>query len=414
MRLFFTTLLIISIQLLWPSPVLASLLISEVHPNPSTGLEWVELFNPSQTATDLTGWTIEDQLTTPSIAVPLTGTLEPQMYLAFDIPTAKLNNTVDGVTLKDDTEVIIDVMSYSSTSTGLSWSRQTMTNTAPFVLTEPSKNQSNPTPSPSPLASPAPLPSPSPSPASTPSLPAITDFHLSELQACPNSTTGDTEWLEVDYTGPVPLDLSGWQLIDRSGTTRNISTTFASRGLNLISWTGSLLNNTGDSFELIGPDHQTYLSSDFASCSSGSSLIWVGANWEITDTITKGLINPISTENGTPDTNGLVSIQYDRMTDTPASLAHSEQAPSSNPQFQIVPFADPATLHLTAQPYHPYASPETTITLTQHPGPPLRTLVSAILSSTLLATVSGYLSYDRLQVHHLQLADRLWSSLGLG
>ncbi|MFH1375095.1 MAG: lamin tail domain-containing protein [Patescibacteria group bacterium] len=103
------------------------IVISEFIPNPEGNdgeNEWIEIFNPSDLALDLSGWTI-GSLIIPELL------LEPDSYAYFSAgdsanwsgswPT--LNNNSGTVTLKNSATEVIDEKSYSAASEGKSWGR---------------------------------------------------------------------------------------------------------------------------------------------------------------------------------------------------------------------------------------------------------------------------------------------------
>lgn len=159
-----------------------NILINEIFPAPSSGdPEWIELYNASTKAVNLDGYKLYDQISSQSLLVeinqdtfPNNLVLSPQGLLVVSLPTNKLNNSGDGIVLKNANQEILDTLSYSDSQTNLSWSRPTPTSEDQQIfLTSPTPNAPNPplpSPSPSPPSSPSPTSSiqPSPSPSLTP------------------------------------------------------------------------------------------------------------------------------------------------------------------------------------------------------------------------------------------------------
>jgi hypothetical protein len=137
----------------------AKVIINELYPAPNTGeKEWVELLCIDQEA-DLTNWTLWDELSSPGIIFNFTDqVLEPNDFLILEL-SSKLNNSADGVVLKNDKEEIIDRFDYDNSTTGLSWSRDLDDS---WFLGDSTKAKPNVIPLPSPTLTPAPTPSPSP------------------------------------------------------------------------------------------------------------------------------------------------------------------------------------------------------------------------------------------------------------
>ena len=86
-----------------------SILINEVLPAPSSGPEWVELYNTSDTAVDVSGWRIDDD--TPGgtqTTIPTGSIIAPHTVLAVTITSAILNNTGDSAVLLDTNGTQVD------------------------------------------------------------------------------------------------------------------------------------------------------------------------------------------------------------------------------------------------------------------------------------------------------------------
>lgn len=281
----------------YPPKAQARIIITEVYPNPTTGeSEWLELYNDATTSADLTDWILEDQLSTPSIIYNFndsdleTFKLASYQYLVIELPTSKLNNSADGVTLIDQTGQIIDEMSYSSSTQGQSWS---LIN-GDWYLTEPTSEQEN---------QPPPSVTPSPSPSPSPSIhydQLADDLSFSEVYYCPSS--GDNEWLELKNDSDQLVDLSSWQLIDQSGNKKTLSQSINPNSLAVIDWSSSFLNNSGDTLALHSPEGVEQLKISLPECSTGLSLIYHDSSWRLTTSPTPGDENIFtSTDEETPD-----------------------------------------------------------------------------------------------------------------
>lgn len=151
------------------------MVINEVFPNPSgpntEPTEFIELYNSSAAAADITGFTLNDLVGTYTI----TGSIAAYGFVSFTKSTTNigLNNGGDTITFKDSAGQPVDTFSYSSTIEDRSYSRipdgngDFVGNTSP---TQASANQSPPTvtPTPSPTPTPTPQPSNTPVPSLTP------------------------------------------------------------------------------------------------------------------------------------------------------------------------------------------------------------------------------------------------------
>lgn len=247
------------------------LVINELSPSPVAGPEWIELYNPGPDPLDLAGWSLEDLLTTPSvITVFTTQLLNPGSFVLYELPVSKLNNSGDGVILKNASGAIIDSMSYSSSLPDKTWARSPSF-TGQFISSEPSKGQPNPLPSPSPSPSPTPTPLPQNNAAA---------FQVSEVMACPS--TGESEWIELYNPTSNQIQLTNGSLTDISDNSKPFSLALAAHSFGIISWSGSLLNNTGDGFYLRDQAGNTLFSAILSACVVGRSFVNVDDLWQET------------------------------------------------------------------------------------------------------------------------------------
>ncbi|MCC6711403.1 MAG: lamin tail domain-containing protein [Candidatus Pacebacteria bacterium] len=132
--------------------VKAQLIISEVYPNPNDQeTEWVELYNPSDETIDLDSWQLWDQLSKPSNIYTFTSgeQLTSLAYLVVELKSV-LNNSGDTVILYDQNQVVQDSLTYTSSTKGLSWAKNSNNPTTIFE-TSPNPGFDNPIASPSPL-----------------------------------------------------------------------------------------------------------------------------------------------------------------------------------------------------------------------------------------------------------------------
>ncbi len=108
-------------------PVLTpgSVLINEVMPNPASGTEWVELYNPGSNEIDLSGWHIDDDTiggTRTTIAAGIH--ILPGGLVVISLTASILNNTGnDAAQLVSATDQVIDAYTYSGTTVGQSYAR---------------------------------------------------------------------------------------------------------------------------------------------------------------------------------------------------------------------------------------------------------------------------------------------------
>lgn len=97
----------------------SNVVLNEIFPSPSTGSEWVEIYNNESLPIDLTGWTITDAA---SYSQTLSSTIPAKGYLVFNVN--QFNNTGDIITLSDGSGYT-DVVTYPAITSGKSYARVT-------------------------------------------------------------------------------------------------------------------------------------------------------------------------------------------------------------------------------------------------------------------------------------------------
>ena len=350
-KVFAFTLSLLICFLLSPTYVQAQVIINEVMPAPSAGPEWIELLNTGDQSLSLEGWMVEDQLSSPTVIWQFSSqSLEPGQLILIELSSAKLNNAADGVTLKDQSGQVVDQMIYSSSQPDLSWSRSNA-QSGQFVLATPTAGYANiaPTPTPAPSPSPTPLSTPSPSPSQ--------EFHAtsieaSEIMACP--PTGENEWLEVKNTNSFLVNLDDWQVIDSVGNSRTVNLSLNPESLGVITWSSSLLNNSGDSVKLVDADGVAAFELVLGECLKGSAWIFEGGGWQLTSTPTPGQTNSLTgvgqaQANSQLSTAGGLTISNDHSADD-SSLGGlvDSQSTSQVLSATFTPPIDPTDLVLSA------------------------------------------------------------------
>jgi len=264
-------LLAVGLLLLMVNPVQA-VIISEVYPQPnSEETEWIELYNPDDSIISVEGWQIFDQLSSSSLLITLSGSLEPLAYLQINFSGSKLNNSGDGVTLFDQDGQIKDEMSYSSSQAGLSWALIS----ASWQIAPATPNAANQLePSPSPSSSPIP---PTPTTPVIPSnSPDLSSIALTEIMACP--VQNQSEWIEFYNSSNGEIELSDWQVKDSKDHSIKINLKLMPHAYQIFEWSYSLLNNTGDEVWLLTDQGVLLNHVRLANCQTGQS-------WQLQDEI---------------------------------------------------------------------------------------------------------------------------------
>lgn len=139
--------------------------------------------------------------------------------------------------------------------------------------------QSSPCTTASPSPSPSALPSTTPSPAQSPTPPPFVPIHsiyLTEFMACPAS---GTEWLELYNGGETSVEINNWQVIDKTNNKKLISGSIPPHSFTVFEWSGSLLNNTGDSFTVFTSGSEEVTTAEYANCTTGISFVYDNGQW---------------------------------------------------------------------------------------------------------------------------------------
>lgn len=271
--------------------VSAQVVINEVYAQPLNGeFEWVELKNSSSVSAHLSGWILEDMLSSPKTIYSF-GTLEilPNQFFVATI-SGQLNNSADGVVLRDLSGNIISQMSYSSSYSGLSWQ---LDNQGNFVSDSPSRGAENsvvelmPSPSPTLQSSASPLPTPTPSPTPSPATGLISIEKVSQLQllkvfSCPKS---GSEWLEWLNTGEEKI-LATLVIKDLQANNLSISIEVDPGKKIITNLSRHIFNNSGDELFAYFND-QLLVSKNLPSCETADTIFSFSSDssWPIEEVI---------------------------------------------------------------------------------------------------------------------------------
>lgn len=174
-----------------PSTARAAVIISEIMANPDEGTEWVELVNTGEETVTISNFELYDAVSSPSLLLhlPEPTELTPNSPLVLELPSSKLNNSGDTVSLYDADHTLLQSASFGDSIKGLSWQLSsldplTYTEAAPTPgIFELSTVESTPTISPTPspqTVSTSPTPVPTSTLDETP--PLSTEAMFSESQ----------------------------------------------------------------------------------------------------------------------------------------------------------------------------------------------------------------------------------------
>lgn len=320
-----------------------AIIINEFLPNPSTDEtkgEFIELYNTSNTAIDLTDWQLSDA--TDNVYT-LSGSIGGKQYLSIyrsdsDLalnnsggdtvelfhPNGQLTNDVEYTdSAADDTSYALDSNSdWQWTTTVTPGKKNTITlsaansnnntNTSQAGNTNSSVNSNSNTNTNSGNG-------------------AATTLQLSELLPDPEGSDSTDEWIELYNYGTAAIDLQGWQIAD-SSKTFTISTTTSLNSNSYIVFsigqTGISLNNSGETISLLDPTKQLTDSVLYGTATAGKSYARIDDEWVWTNVLTPGETNSLPTEptdTSNENTNQAAAARTLTATDT-MSIAQAKQS----------------------------------------------------------------------------------------
>ncbi len=158
-----------------------------------------------------------------------------------------------------------------------------------------------PTPTPSLTPTPTPTTTPISQNSPTPTLvPTLTpsnyidphNIELSEIYACPDSN--EDEWVELYNDNAHEVQLTDWKLIDSVENSRSVHLMIPSHSYGSITWSSSMLNNSGDEVKLVNSQGKEIEIMNYESCEKYTSWSKVNNDWKKTQTVTKNKENVLS------------------------------------------------------------------------------------------------------------------------
>lgn len=258
------------------SSPLNDVVINEFLAAPSSGPEWVELYNPTAIPIDISGAYIDDINGGGSPKqIPANTILDGGDYYVHEMNNLFNNGGDDVRFLLPDGSTVVDSYTYSSTSSGSVWYRSGDGADWSATMGSPTKGTANP----------------------EPSVYTVADLVINEVVPDPSS---GSEWVELYNPTSGTIDLSGAYIDDIAGgggAPKQIAAgqTIAAGG----HWTmdtNSFFNNGGDDVRLLMPDGSTVVDSyTYSSSSSGQSWYRTpdGGSWSGSmGTPTKNASNP--------------------------------------------------------------------------------------------------------------------------
>lgn len=192
-------------------------IVNEFLPNPTTGEDWVEIYNPTGETAALANWQLRDETASSIYQFPLDAALLANEFLAVDVGN-RLNKDRDTISLYADTGELVDSYAYrtnpgenvtigrfpdGSNWTSLQNPTKGMSNSAglplptptaiptPTIAPTPTPKPPTPTPTSKPTASPMLTPTPKP-PTATPAPTIPTTITVSSVTGTAARQSNDT------------------------------------------------------------------------------------------------------------------------------------------------------------------------------------------------------------------------------
>jgi hypothetical protein len=303
-------------------------LISEFVSDPEDDIEWIELFNPTKRAIQLTDWTLEDE--TKKVTL-LSGEVAAGDYRVFYAPKAKLNNGGDVITLRNDAAVVMDTVEYgtkdiayprkgeSLSLNGDVFERtQLLTPGKPNLIfiaktddrktddakneteeakEEVSKSQDNETTKVEDVQK--------------DTKPSLTTVRFVELYPNTTGTDADEEYIIIQNIGSESIDLKDWRIEDASQddyTFAESTTLEPGTSLKLDrEKTHIALNNTGDTLKLITPDNNSVDQLTYTTAPKSARYVKSGSGWSWVNKIVTTSSTPASSSATTNSSSTYVS-----------------------------------------------------------------------------------------------------------
>ncbi|MFH1236056.1 MAG: lamin tail domain-containing protein [Parcubacteria group bacterium] len=302
-----------------------TLIINEIYSNPPSGEEeWVEVINPYNNVIPLAGWTIREG-SGKKTALPDQLLGFGQMVVVIN-PSGKLNNTGDTVELLDPNEVVIDKIVYGTDAVPLAKTSNSLMRDAEgelIITSTPTKKEMN-------------VFTNNQNTTNTNSTNSGTEITNTNSSDATNTTTAiinqigevpyaefpegysplppalrfseiypDTlhddlteEFIELENTSDVAVDLKGWSLEDASGKkyTKLTSLLVAAHGFVVMPRpeTKISLNNSDETIRLWTPSSVMADQHSYEKTTKGSALVYTAGGWQWTFELTPDEPNRVS------------------------------------------------------------------------------------------------------------------------
>jgi len=273
----------------------AGIFITEALPNPvgnDSGQEFIEIYNRSDNDILLDGVTVDDRTGNGTYTFPEGSVITANAYIALiqgtDF-TFALNNTGDDIFLRTPSAgELIDTITYTRATEGLSWDRQTDTDS--LILADPTPGEARAEPNKEAetsdeVSTDTPAnenpdntinPEESDGDATNDALVTYSNIIITEALANPIGTDADGEFIELYNPNAEEVSLENWTLEDASATPRILSAkVIAPEGyitLTREDFTFALNNSGEESVTLRDPNTEVRDTITFTNAPEGSAI----------------------------------------------------------------------------------------------------------------------------------------------
>ncbi|GBE16981.1 PKD domain protein [bacterium BMS3Abin15] len=247
--------------------------INELFPNPKKSpekkYEFIELYNYGDEYINLDGWLIEDKARRNKNPVKLSGTINPDDYIVFYSKIA-LNNSNEGVWLRDPNEDEIDYIAYSTTQEGYSYSFDGNSFLWTRYKTPGAENKFDEKKE------------------------YTNKIYLNEILPNPSGEEGEGEYIEIYNPTGENIGLANWTLRDASSTGKYVlpENTIVESKKYLVIYRKNFkfaLNNSGEEkVYLIDPNGKTVSLATYSGSDEDASYNFNGKKWRWSRFLTPG------------------------------------------------------------------------------------------------------------------------------
>lgn len=367
-----------------PTPI-PKVYLNEIHANPADDQpEWVELYNGSDFSVDLHGWFIDDIENGGSVPIALTGVIQSKQLFVFDMTKTIFNNTGDNVRLIDSQGTMVEIFLYDHTDVAMSWAKPYPEATY-YCIQSPSRTQTNFGCSTiTGVASTQTSTSLTTTPSFTPTPTFVTPDSILLSEIYPQPSGDSNEWIEIFNDSDRHAYLRDWYIDDVSNggsAPRIFSMNIAPQSFGVIEFSQQLLNNDGDTVQLLNPqkvvvesftytDSQENLSVAKSDLQDSSWCLQIPSRGATNNSCTAPSPTPTKRPTSTPRPTATPRVGVTKNTAGSAVLGKSSQSSATGQERQNTSpqYIDAITFERSNQDEYPESTSSSTITSTRLPA----------------------------------------------